>query len=107
MISTAEHAPTLHTRVLTPAVVVLAASVAATIWAAAGAAGFGDFCVYALIAAAGLPLGFALFGRKHAAGWLGGLLLGYAFVSLAWWAVVFRGAASTPAFAASWIGAAL
>src|SRR5262249_14668023 len=50
----------------------------------------------------GLPLGFALFGGKHAGGWIAGLLLGYSTISFAWWLVVAIGHPSPMAFAGSW-----
>lgn len=53
-------------------------------------------------AVSGLPLGFALFGRRHAAGWVAGLLLGYAFTALALWTVVYLRVPSRPAFFAAW-----
>jgi hypothetical protein len=33
--------------------------------------------IYLLALVPGMPLGFALFGRRHAAGWLAGALFGY------------------------------
>src|SRR5262249_29549149 len=74
-----------------PVAVALSVSIAATVFAAGGAGGLAYFCVYALVCATGLPLGFALFGRRHAGAWIAGLLFGYALASLAWWAVVFFG----------------
>ena len=32
---------------------------------------------YAALVLPGLPLGFALFGRRHPAGWIAGAILGY------------------------------
>ena len=46
----------------------------------------------------GLPLGFALFGRRHAAGWIAGALLGYAMIAVILWGLVQVGGASRPAF---------
>lgn len=53
-------------------------------------------------AVSGLPLGFALFGRRHATGWVAGLLLGYALTALALWTVVYLRVPSRPAFVAAW-----
>jgi len=61
----------------------------------------------ALTAVPGLPLGFALFGKRHVVSLLIGTTLGYAITSLAWWAVVFFGHASTWAFVDAWVVAAL
>jgi hypothetical protein len=60
--------------------------------------------VYLLALVPRLPLGFALFGRRHAAGWIAGSLFGYMLTSLAIWAAVFAGLPSALVFVASWIG---
>ena len=59
--------------------------------------------VYLLALAPGLPLGFALFGRRHPAGWTSGALLGYALTSLALWAPIRLGVPSILTFAAAWL----
>jgi hypothetical protein len=41
--------------------------------------------LFALSTLPGLPIGFALFGRDHAAGWVGGAALGYAISGFALW----------------------
>ncbi len=41
--------------------------------------------LYAVSTLPGLPIGFALFGRNHAAGWIGGAALGYALSGFALW----------------------
>jgi hypothetical protein len=69
---------------------------------AAGPPGLAYLLLFALVVATGLPLGFALFGRGHAAGWIAGALFGYAAMSLAWWAVVFARIPSTAAFVGAW-----
>lgn len=71
-----------------------------------GSAGLAYLGVFPLLCLPGLPLGFALFGRRHVGGWLAGLLLGYATTTLAWWAVVYSGHPSGLAFGALWAGAA-
>ena len=68
-----------------------------------GPAGWLYAAVYALAVAPGLPLGFALFGRQHAAGWVGGALLGYGLTQLSIWAVIVSGLASAPAFIVAWV----
>ena len=57
----------------------------------AGLAGIGYLAIYAAALAPGLPIGFALFGRRHAAGWVAGALCGYALTSLAVWMPVELG----------------
>jgi hypothetical protein len=77
-------------------------SIAAVVWIIGGLGGALYFLLLALAVAPGLPLGFALFGRAHAAGWIAGLLLGYALTSIAWWAVVYARFHSGAAFIAAW-----
>ena len=60
--------------------------------------------VYALACVPGLPLGFALFGRGHAAGWIAGAVMGYALTALALWAPIFLGVPSLLTFMGAWIG---
>lgn len=63
--------------------------------------------LYALAAAVGLPLGFALFGRRHAAAWTAGALLGYAATALALWVPIRLGVASPFAFVIAWAAASV
>ena len=72
-----------------------------------GIRGFGYFALLVLTAVPGLPLGFALFGKRHVISLLTGATLGYAITSLAWWAVVFFGYPSAWAFVDAWVLAAL
>jgi hypothetical protein len=58
--------------------------------------------LFMLAAAVGLPLGFALFGRRHAGGWIAGALLGYAMTALAVWVPIRLGLASPFAFMIAW-----
>lgn len=62
----------------------------------------GYILLFIAAAVSGLPLGFALFGRRHAAGWVVGLLFGYALTALALWTVVYLRVPSRPAFVAAW-----
>ena len=50
-----------------------------------GPAGLGYLGLYTLLLVPGLPIGFLLFGRSHAAGWIGGALIGYALSALVLW----------------------
>ncbi len=68
-----------------------------------GAAGLLYLFVYVLATLPGWPLGFALFGRRQAAGWLSGALLGYAVTSLALWAAIRMSYHSTGELATVWI----
>ena len=65
-------------------------------------AGFFYAAVYLLALAPGLPLGFALFGRRHAAGWIAGGLFGYVLTALAIWAPIKAGMPSALTFAIAW-----
>jgi hypothetical protein len=58
--------------------------------------------VYLLALVPGLPLGFALFGRRHAAGWVAGGLYGYVLTALAIWAPIQLGVPSALTFAVGW-----
>ena len=58
--------------------------------------------LYALALVPGLPAGFALFGRRHAAGWIVGAGLGYFFTAVALWLAIALGVPSAPAFIAAW-----
>ncbi len=59
--------------------------------------------VYLLALLPGLPLGFALFGRRQAAGWIAGGLLGYALTALAIWAPIRLGVPTTFWFVVAWL----
>ena len=50
-----------------------------------GPAGLGYVGLYGLLLAPGLPIGFWLFGRRHAAGWIAGALIGYGLSALVLW----------------------
>lgn len=58
--------------------------------------------IYVLALVPGLPLGFALFGRRHAGGWIAGALFGYVLTALAIWAPIRLGVPSIAAFVAAW-----
>jgi hypothetical protein len=58
--------------------------------------------IFALALVPGLPLGFAVFGRRHLAGWICGAALGYALTALALWIPIRLGAPGLYMFAAAW-----
>jgi len=71
---------------LRSAALALTLAVAALAWVLGhGPAGLGYLGLYALLLVPGLPIGFLLFGRNHAAGWIGGALIGYALSALVLW----------------------
>ena len=61
--------------------------------------------VYLLAVVPGLPLGFAVFGRRHAAGWILGAGLGYVATAMALWAAVDAGVPRGPVFVLAWAAA--
>jgi hypothetical protein len=58
--------------------------------------------LFLLTAAVGLPLGFALFGRRHPGGWIAGALVGYVLTAVAVWVPIRLGLASPFAFMIAW-----
>jgi len=73
-------------------------------WIIGGAAAWIYLLVYALAMVPGLPLGFALFGRQHAAGWIAGVILGYALTAFAIWLPIAARVPSAFTFVVAWIG---
>ncbi len=74
---------------LRTALAALALAVLALTWTLAGGPlGWLYLVVYVLAVLPGLPVGFALFGRGHAAGWIGGAAIGYAVTAILLWAPV-------------------
>ncbi len=59
--------------------------------------------LYLLALMPGLPLGFALFGRRHPAGWIAGGALGYALTAIAIWAPIRAGVPSALTFVIAWL----
>jgi hypothetical protein len=71
---------------LKSAAIALAVSVLGLAWILGhGAAGLGYVALFALLLLPGLPLGFYLFGARHAAGWIAGGLIGYALSAVVLW----------------------
>ena len=70
----------------------------------AGPWALGYIALYILATVPGWPLGRALFGRHHPAGFIAGALLGYGLTCLALWGVLALGAASRTTFALAWAG---
>jgi hypothetical protein len=89
------------------AVVVLATALAVSAIAALWLAGHGGALVYAVLYLVailpGLPLGIALFGRRHPAAWIGGALLGYGLAQMAIWVMIASHKASLPWFVIAWL----
>lgn len=71
-------------------------------WIYGGLAGVVTLGVYVAGVAPGLPIGFALFGRRHAAGWAAGALFGYALIAFAFWIPIAAGRPGPWAFLLAW-----
>lgn len=80
----------------------LALIVVALSWIYGGPAGLVTLGLFAAGVAPGLPLGFALFGRRHAAGWATGALFGYALLAFAFWVPVAAGHPGRSTFLLAW-----
>ena len=79
-------APVRSSHALRFAAGLLAAAVVMLTWMLGGGfRGLVYLPLFALSTLPGLPIGFALFGRNHAAGWISGAALGYALSGFALW----------------------
>ncbi|MFB3853706.1 MAG: hypothetical protein ACE148_07765 [Vicinamibacterales bacterium] len=67
-----------------------------------GPKGLAYVFLYLLATVPGWPVGAALFGRRHAATWIVGPLIGYALTAGMVWAVIVAGLAGPLGFAAGW-----
>ena len=91
-------------RALPVAAALFGASVVALAWLMAGGVGGLAYLVcYAAATAPGWPLGFALFGRRHAAAWVCGAVLGYGLTALALWVPIAAGVPSGMSFMLAWV----
>jgi hypothetical protein len=80
----------------------LLTSVVFVAWLIGGALGIVYLLFYTAAVAIGLPLGFLLFGRRHAAGWIAGAIIGYAISAMAMWVPIALGVPEPAAFVAAW-----
>jgi hypothetical protein len=83
--------------------VLLSGSVGLALVLSTGWAGFLYAVLFALAILPGLPIGFLIFGRGHAGGWIGGALIGYGLTQLALRATIEAGGASAGGFALAWL----
>jgi hypothetical protein len=67
---------------MTAAALVCSVCVLSLAWLLGGAGGWLYLLIFALAGLPGVPIGFALFGRRHASSWVFGLVLGYALTAL-------------------------
>jgi len=82
---------------------ILAASLVLVVALSAGVGGLLYLVLYALALAPGLPIGFLLFGKRHAAGWIAGALLGYFLTSLGLWLAIAVRLPLAPVFVTVWL----
>lgn len=81
----------------------LAAALAAALLLSTEWVGLVYAVIFLLAVVPGLPLGFIAAGRAHAAGWIGGALIGYGLTQLALWAVIETGYASLGTMIGAWL----
>ncbi|MGH9373489.1 MAG: hypothetical protein ACRD15_18365, partial [Vicinamibacterales bacterium] len=81
----------------------LAVAMGLALWLAAGLIGLLYSLLFAAACAPGIPLGIALFGRRHPAAWVTGALLGYGLTQLALWAVIAGGVSTRVVFVFAWL----
>lgn len=93
----------MSTRLVATGFGLLLASVIVLAAVFGGWAGLAYLALWCAATAPGLPLGWALFGRRHAAGWVTGLCLGYATSCLTIWAAIFTGFPTVSGFAVAWL----
>jgi hypothetical protein len=79
------HAASGVGRLAQVAALVLGVTILALCWRWGRTTGLQHLIVYLLSLLPGLPLAFALFGRRHAAGWIVGALLGHGLTASAIW----------------------
>ena len=82
---------------------VLAAALVLVIVLASGIGGLLYGVLYAVTLVPGLPVGFALFGRRHGAGWIAGAALGYFITTLALWLAIALSLPSIVTFIGGWV----
>ena len=82
---------------------VLALSTLAALWFAGQFHALLYTVLYVVAVLPGVPLGIALFGRRHPAAWIGGALLGYGLTQLTIWLVIESQLASSGMFVLAWL----
>jgi hypothetical protein len=85
-----------------PLLVVAALTAVCTLFVGGGGAGPLYTLIYLLATLPGQPIGFALFGARHPAGWIAGMLLGYALSAFSLWVPIALGVPSALALITAW-----
>ncbi len=81
---------------------VLIAAVASVAWLLGGGTGLAQLLLFVAATVPGWPVGWTLFGRRHAAGWIGGALIGYVLTALGIWLEARMHLATGAGVAAGW-----
>jgi hypothetical protein len=81
----------------------LVLSMIAALWLAGQSRALLYTLIYLAAVLPGVPLGIALFGWRHAAGWVGGALLGYGLTQLVIWLMIEWHLTSPGAFVLAWM----
>lgn len=75
----------------------------ACLWISAGPGSLLYLLIFVAAVLPGLPLGFAVFGARHPAAWVGGALVGYGLTQLTLWAVIASGFGGVWGFVLAWL----
>jgi hypothetical protein len=81
----------------------LALALIAGLWVAGGTGAVLYGVLFGVAVAPGIPVGLALFGRRHPAAWIGGALIGYGLTQLTLWAIIAARIPGPFTFTAAWI----
>jgi hypothetical protein len=84
------------------ALVIFALVLLGSAWLIGGAGAWMYLLIYLLALVPGVPIGFALFGRHHAGGWIAAAVIGYALTAFAMWAPIAGHIPSLLTFVMSW-----
>ena len=71
-------------------------------WFGGGPGGLLYVVLYCAALVPGMPVGWRLFGRRHAAGWFAGALLGYALTGFTLWMTIAAGTPRVAVMVAAW-----
>lgn len=85
------------------ALVVFVIALLTCAWVIGGVGAWIYLLLYTLAVVPGLPIGFALFGHNHAAGWIAAAILGYSLTAFAMWLPIAAHVPNPMTFAVSWV----
>jgi hypothetical protein len=81
----------------------LALATVVGLWVAGGTGALLYSLLFVAAVAPGIPVGLALFGRRHPAAWIAGALIGYGLTQLTLWAVIAAGVPGPFTFTSAWV----